>query len=327
MKILYSAAAMIATLSILTLGCSDDRGKTTDPLALLDQTPASDLRPDGEMAEILAIGSTHTNVQRENTLLQVRGKTVQWNLPVYEVSRHGAGYRVQTAGEQLAIFERRNLLAGAMVYVTPRTDAERTELEELRTGDVISFKGTIQDITLRTVEINPARMNPYPHLSVRAALRSQSIRDDASSLLAQEEDKELRIALGLNEDYTKGQLTIYHVANDSKPDYLKNLFESDIKPSTIGRTSDSTVPPLKLKVGGTPVQRHSVEFFREKVDGKVHFGILVALDDTEATKRIWCGLASSQRKPFKIDIVGPTRWAGFIAKGPLRVPTATNLTC
>lgn len=325
--LIYAARVMVIGLSLLTLACGDERGRTMDPLALLDQTPVSDLRPDGELAEILAIGSTHTNVQRENNLLQIRGKTVQWNLPVYEVSRHGTGYRVQTIGEQLAIFETPNLLAGAMVYVTPRTDAERLELEAIMTGDVISFKGVIHDITLRTVEINPARLTPYPYLSVNTAVRSQSIRDDASSLIIQEEDQKVRIAYGVNEKNTKGQLTIYYIANDSKPDYLMNLFESDIKPHTIGKTSDRTLPALKLEVGGIGLQQHSVEFFREKVNGKLHFGLLIELDGTDPVKRIWCGLAKSEKKPLNIKLVGPTRWAGFTANKPLKSPTTEKFKC
>jgi hypothetical protein len=318
---------MIACLSILAVGCSDDRGKTTDPLTQLDQSPASDLRPDGELAEILAIGSTYTNVQRENNLLQVRGKTVQWNLPVYDVKRHGAGYRVQTIGEQIAILESRKLIAGAMVYITPRTDAERLELEAFRTGDIISFKGVIHDITLRTVEISPARLTPYPYLSVGAALSSQSLREDASSLLAQEEDQELRIAFGLEERNTKGRLTIYHIANNSKTDYLKNLFESDIRPVTIGKLSGYTAPALKLKIGGVTVQQYAVAFFREKVDGKINFGLFVEIDGAESAKRIWCGLVSSERKSLKIEIVGPTHWAGFTATKLLKLPTDVNLNC
>jgi hypothetical protein len=64
----------------------------TDPIVELSAAQPSSLRPDGELAEIFALGTKSTELQRENKLAQIRGQVVQWTLPVYEVSRAGDRY-------------------------------------------------------------------------------------------------------------------------------------------------------------------------------------------------------------------------------------------
>jgi len=73
-----------------------------DPLVVLENAPVDDLRADGELAEIFAIGSKNTDLQRERKLKSITGKIVQWRLPVYEVSLDGELYKVQkTRGQVL----------------------------------------------------------------------------------------------------------------------------------------------------------------------------------------------------------------------------------
>lgn len=128
---------------------------TPDPIAELTKTPTSELRPDGELADVFALGGSSTNLQRDNKLKEIRGQTVQWQLPVYEVSRANDGFKVQTQSDIKFGQIGKNVI-GAFIYLKPRNDEDRRAIEALKTGDVISFKGRIADISLRSLEIKPA---------------------------------------------------------------------------------------------------------------------------------------------------------------------------
>ncbi|MFZ4439952.1 MAG: hypothetical protein ACOYOS_16110 [Syntrophales bacterium] len=105
------------------------------------------ISPYGELADIFNLGSDYTDVQRENKAAELKGKIVQWSLPVYEISRNKSGYRVQTRGGRAV---------GTFIYITPADDEEKSIIEGLKTGDTINFKGRIKGISLRNVEITPA---------------------------------------------------------------------------------------------------------------------------------------------------------------------------
>ncbi|MDO8812388.1 MAG: TM2 domain-containing protein [Gallionella sp.] len=109
-------------------------------------TPAQ-ISPIGELAAMFNLMSENTDLQRENKFKEIKGKIVEWTLPVYEVKKDGSVYEVQTDPEQTV---------GAFVYVTPRNDQDKVIIEGLKTGSRISFKGVISDVTMRHLEIKPA---------------------------------------------------------------------------------------------------------------------------------------------------------------------------
>ena len=43
-----------------------------------------------------------------------------------------------------------------IAYITPRGDEDRRFVERVKTGDVVTFKGVIDDVTLRNLDIKPA---------------------------------------------------------------------------------------------------------------------------------------------------------------------------
>jgi hypothetical protein len=144
---------VVAGLAVAWFAGSADRdAKKLEELA---KAQPSGLRPDGELSEIFAIGGKYTDLQRENKLKEIKGQVIAWRLPVYEVSRSGDSYRVQTE-TSVRIGPIGTDLIGAFVDITPRNDDERRELEALKTGDAITFKGRIADVTLRHLEIRPA---------------------------------------------------------------------------------------------------------------------------------------------------------------------------
>lgn len=77
---------------VLLLGKPTTIATAPDSIAELVKAQTSALRPDGELADVFAMGGSSTNLQRENKLKEIRGQTVQWQLPVYEVSRANDGY-------------------------------------------------------------------------------------------------------------------------------------------------------------------------------------------------------------------------------------------
>lgn len=138
---------IVAVAVFAAIGWHSSKGLGDGAAATLENTPASALRPNGELASMYALGSDNTALQRENKLAEIKGQVVQWTLPVYEVKRSGEGYKIQTSGSGVI---------GTFVHVIPRNPAEQKLIEGLKTDDMVSFKGTVFDMTMRHLEINPA---------------------------------------------------------------------------------------------------------------------------------------------------------------------------
>ncbi len=145
----------------------------TDPSAELSSAQISALQPDGELFEIFTFGSKYTDLQRDNKLNEIKGHVVQWQLPVYEVSRSGDGYKIQTKSS-LGISQYDRNLVGTFVYITPHNDKERQIVEALKTDDTIYFKGIIADSTMRSLDIKPAILVAQPLPVAQATLAPQS---------------------------------------------------------------------------------------------------------------------------------------------------------
>ena len=121
-----------------------------DPLEKLAQAPIAGIQPVGPLADIFAVGGQYTDLQRENTLHEIKDRIVSWTLPVYEVKREGNGYKIQTnAG-------RGNGYVGTFISITPRNEQDRQIIEALKTGESISFRGIIADTFMRHIVIKPA---------------------------------------------------------------------------------------------------------------------------------------------------------------------------
>lgn len=130
-------------------------GAPADPVSTLVNAPSSGLQPTGELAEIFTYGSDHTDLQRQIKLKEVLGKVVEWSLPVYEVKQLGNGYIIQTSpkfkGDLLG-----TKMVGTFLHITPRSESDKRRIEGLKTGDLVKFKGVIEDTTMRNLDIKPA---------------------------------------------------------------------------------------------------------------------------------------------------------------------------
>lgn len=133
--------------------------RTISPIEALMSADATDLQPHGELGEVFNIFSDFTNLQRDLKLKEIRGKVVNWRLPVYEISISGNEYLVHTSSRGKGDLLGKSLV-GTFTYITPKNEADRQQLESLKTGDIIEIKGVIKDISLRNIEIRPAIISP-----------------------------------------------------------------------------------------------------------------------------------------------------------------------
>ena len=150
---------VFAICAIVTAGCGPESPKSGGGASPSDLTgrQVSDVESASienvtlqQLTDVFMLGSDSTDVQRDKLRTHIVGKIVQWEIPVYEVSRDGGVYKITGAGD--------NLLPTA-VFVTPRDGSERALIEALKTGSTVTIKGRVQDIMLRSlVVINPARL-------------------------------------------------------------------------------------------------------------------------------------------------------------------------
>lgn len=146
---------LIALVGIVILGIAlmpskeEKQASLAAALKEIETAQPSDLSPRGELAAIFNLLSKHTDLQRENKEKEIAGKIVQWSLPVFEVRKlREAVYRIKTsAGANIV---------GTFITLNTRTDAEKTKIEALKTGDTVSIKERIDGISLRNVEIEDA---------------------------------------------------------------------------------------------------------------------------------------------------------------------------
>lgn len=153
---LIGAAGVLCLLVLVgVVGMNLGGASKTSEADVLSAAPESDYRPEGVISEVFALGSRNTNLQRESAQKELTGQVINWSLPVYEVSRSGNNFKVQTqAKTRVGNFG--TDLVGTFVIVTPRSDDERRMLASLQTGDTLSFKGRIRGVTMRHLHVEPA---------------------------------------------------------------------------------------------------------------------------------------------------------------------------
>lgn len=131
---------------------------TLTPIEQLEKTEPSALTPNGILAEMFDFGGDFTDLQRQLKLKEIRGKVVEWQLPVYEVKQSGDNYIIQTSTSFRGKRSGEKVI-GTFLHVTALNDDDRRLIESLKTGDLFKFKGVIDDVTLRHLNINPTILN------------------------------------------------------------------------------------------------------------------------------------------------------------------------
>ncbi len=229
--LVYSGIAVgIIIVLVIIAGVSSNKrsgagipGKAGEPvsdISRIESAQISQVDPSRELAAMFNIGSNYTNVQRENALKELKGKVVVWQLPVYEVSKQGDGYKVQTSAGRAV---------GTFIHIKTRNDQERSYLESIKTGDAISFKGVIADVDFtRHLIIRPAILfsanqaaaRPTSTENVPAGLTGKYVLKDKhimKELSVQEvEGKKVQITLFVSTEGCTGEIekTIVPISNN-----------------------------------------------------------------------------------------------------------------
>ena len=141
---------ILGVVVILIANAIINPGKTLEErLQETRDAQASDLSPRGELSEMFSVMGDYTDIQRDNKEKEITGQIVQWRLPVFDVNKKSEGkYRVQTSGSNSAV--------GAFVDIYTTSPKEQQQVEALKTGDFVSFKGKIEGTFMRNIEIEDA---------------------------------------------------------------------------------------------------------------------------------------------------------------------------
>lgn len=183
LKIGAGTIALVMVFAVI--GIQGKAGSSSHQAEELASLPPSNLHIEGELSDMFSIDSQYTNLQRENKLKEITGKIVQWRLPVYEVSRSGSIYKVQTA-PGFSQDENSKNLAQAIVYLTPEGDEDRRKIEALKADDMLEFKGRISGASMRRLEIKPAilvvsqKKSPTPVPANASAMQSAPVAESAN---------------------------------------------------------------------------------------------------------------------------------------------------
>lgn len=153
--VLLVALAPSTPKSALSSNAQPSPEPQDDPITQLVKAQPSALAPTGELAAMFTLGSDNTDLQRDNELAKIKGQVVQWRLRVYEVSKDGDGYRIQTDSGNDSTDATMDAV-GTFADITPRNDADRQKIANLKTGDFIVIKGVIADVMMRNLVLDPA---------------------------------------------------------------------------------------------------------------------------------------------------------------------------
>jgi len=148
--ILIIVLGVIGTL--LQPSSEEKAKKLQETMSSLEQAEVSDLKASGKLGEMFNLGSKHTDIQREESEAYIKGKVVEWSLRVYEVSKHEDYYRVQTQTEMMSTPK----VVSAFVNIYPRNESELAKVKTLKTDDIVTFKGIITGVSMRSINVSPA---------------------------------------------------------------------------------------------------------------------------------------------------------------------------
>jgi hypothetical protein len=103
--------------------------------------------PSAELIDALSWTSDLTSVEKSRIKDEMRGKIVQWSMPVWNVTKDGDdNYVVQTASGSGV---------GAFCKVTG-SDQDQSFVKELKAGQFVTCKGPVSGYTLGNVNISPS---------------------------------------------------------------------------------------------------------------------------------------------------------------------------
>lgn len=149
-KLLIAIIIGIVIAMIIAPSSEDKRKEYENQLIQILQTPSSNISAEN-LYHVFALGSSATDLQRDELTKEVTGKVIDWYLPVYEVRKSDDNtYRIQTSSDGKVV--------GTFITIKYPTETEIQYINSLKTGDYISVKGIISGTFMRNLEIQPAKL-------------------------------------------------------------------------------------------------------------------------------------------------------------------------
>ena len=103
-----------------------------------------------ELAQIYWPDSNATELQQEETLKNLLGKRVTWNIRVAQIQRDGNGYLVQGQSDKNMV--------GTFSYVTPENEAQKDAILKASMGSELEISGIVSDMQMRHIVLKPAQV-------------------------------------------------------------------------------------------------------------------------------------------------------------------------
>jgi len=106
-----------------------------------------------KLCPVFKLNSKFTDLQRDNILKDLKGKIIEWKLPVYEVSSESDNvFKIQTFNPSFFGCE----YVSTIISLVALNDNDLLKIQTLKTNDVITVRGKITDVSLRHIIIEPA---------------------------------------------------------------------------------------------------------------------------------------------------------------------------
>jgi hypothetical protein len=237
----------------------------SEKLKSLPNASPSGLQPTGELADLFNLGSDHTDIQRKNKEKEIKGQVVDWTLSVYEVSKSGEKYRIQTKssiggyGNEVAAF----------VELTAQSQEEVTFIEGLKTNDRFRFKGCIAGIgMMRTLEIKPAILLNADTAPSSTGMTATERKVDQSLEQGERQlnhEVEQALAIGKAVRDAKDSASEKPVPNDVIPGNTLNDLPAE--EGANGSIDNAAIAQARqeLELEKAKLERERIEFEREKL--------------------------------------------------------------
>lgn len=106
-----------------------------------------------KLNKIFQFNSEYTDLQREDTLEELKHRIIHWKCKVYEVKKLGQNYYRISISEPVP----------AIINVTTINDEQNKRIHSLKTGSIVGIKGMFSgDTFMRNLLIDPATILESP---------------------------------------------------------------------------------------------------------------------------------------------------------------------
>lgn len=151
------ARLVCVVLPVMLFGCGDvsdvkqSKQEMKEQLTEIRSAKVNPVTPE-QISEAFALGSDFTDLQRGIILKELVGSVVEWRLPVYEIELADGLYKITSQPIPIKSKKAVQLLRVA-VFVSPLSDADNDLMRKTKTNEIITIRGIVRDIVLRTVVV------------------------------------------------------------------------------------------------------------------------------------------------------------------------------